>query len=46
LFSLFKMLVCITFTKNTIKGAKDKGNYTSAFNKIMINHMQLISMIG
>jgi len=39
-------LVIVFLVQNTIKGAKDKGNYTSAFNKILINHMQLISLIG
>lgn len=36
----------VVLVKVTISGAKKKGNYTSAFNKILINHMQLISIIG
>jgi hypothetical protein len=36
----------VFLVRSTINGAKVKGNYTSAYNKILINHMQVISIIG
>lgn len=42
----FVGVVIVFLVRSTINGAKVKGNYTSAFNKILINHMQVISIIG
>ncbi len=40
------IVVIVVLVNVTISGAKKQGNYSSAFNKILINHMQLISIIG